>query len=78
VTERPVALPPSEAGGKVMGRKTLSPEQRLREKAKAFKRQAERLPYGREREELLLRARQLETASHIGKWISSPGLSPPT
>ena len=78
VTVRPVVLPPSEAGGKVMGRKTLSPEQRLREKAEAFKREAERLPYGREREELLLRARQLETASHIGKWISSPGLSPPT
>ena len=62
----------------VMGRKKLSPEQRLREKAEAFKRQAEELPYGRMREELLLRARRLETESHIGKWISSPGLSPPT
>jgi hypothetical protein len=62
----------------VMGRKKLSPEQSLREKAEAFKRQAEKLPYGREREELLLRARRLETASHIGKWISSPGLSSPT
>ena len=50
-----------------MGRKNLSPEQSLREKAEAFKRQAEKLPYGREREELLLRARRLETASHIGK-----------
>ena len=56
----------------VMGRKKLSPEQRLREKAAAFKLLAEGLPYGREREDLLVRARRLETASHIGKWISSP------
>jgi hypothetical protein len=62
----------------VMGREKLSPEERLREKAAAFKLFAEELPYGREREDLLLRARRLETASHIGKWISSPGLSPPT
>ena len=62
----------------VMGREKLSPEERLREKAAAFKLLAEGLPYGREREDLLLRARRLETASHIGKWISSPGLSPPT
>jgi hypothetical protein len=47
-----------------MGTKKLSPEQRWREQAEAFKRQAERLPYGREREDLLLKARQLETASH--------------
>ena len=61
-----------------MGRKKLSPEQKWHEQAEAFKREAEKLPYGREREELLLRARRLETASHIGKWMSSPGLSPPT
>jgi hypothetical protein len=61
-----------------MGRKKLSPEQKWHELAEAFKREAEKLPYGRVREELLLSARRLETASHIGKWISSPGLSPPT
>jgi hypothetical protein len=76
VTGRPVALPPRQ--GDVMGREKLSPEERLREKAAALKLLAEGLPYGREREDLLLRARRLETASHIGKWISSPGLSPPT
>jgi hypothetical protein len=59
-----------------MGTKKLSPEQRWREQAEAFKRQAEKLPYGREREDLLLKARQLETASHINEWVSSPGLSP--
>ena len=77
MTERPVALPPQQ-GEWVMGREKLSPEERLRERAAAFKLLAEGLPYGREREDLLLRARLLETASHIGKWISSPGLSPPT
>ena len=60
-----------------MGTKKPSPEQRWREQAEALKRQAEKLPYGREREELLLKARQLETASHIHEWVSSPGLSPP-
>ena len=35
----------------------------MREKAAAFKLLAEGLPYGRERENLLVRARRLETAS---------------
>jgi hypothetical protein len=60
-----------------MGSKKLSPEQKWREQAECFKRQAERLPYGKEREELLREASQLETASHINEWVSSPGLSPP-
>jgi hypothetical protein len=59
-----------------MGTKKLSPEQRWHEQAEAFKREAEKLPY-KEREKLLLQARQLETASHIKEWVSSPGLSPP-
>ncbi len=42
----------------VMGREKLSPEERLREKAAAFKLLAEGLPYGREREDLLVRARR--------------------
>ncbi len=60
-----------------MGSNKLSPEQKWREQSEAFKREAEKLPYGKEREQLLLRARQLETASHINEWVSSPGLSPP-
>jgi hypothetical protein len=78
IGDRETGRAPAPAGGLVMGREKLSPEERLREKAAAFKLFAEELPYGREREDLLLRARRLETASHIGKWISSPGLSPPT
>jgi hypothetical protein len=56
----------------------LFPEQKWREQAEAFKREAEKLPYGKEREELLLKARRLETASHINEWVSSPGLERPT
>jgi hypothetical protein len=41
-------------------------------------REAEKPPYGRElRTELLRKARQLETASRINEWVSSPGLSSP-
>ena len=35
----------------------------------------EQLPYGKEREELLRKARQLETASYVNEWPSSPGLA---
>ncbi len=60
-----------------MGSKKQSSEQKWHEQAEAFKREAEKLPYGREREELLRKARQLETASRINEWVSSPGLSSP-
>ena len=42
-----------------MGSKKPSTEQRWREQAEAFKREAVKLPYGKEREELLRKARQL-------------------
>jgi hypothetical protein len=44
--------------------------QRLREQAKA-------LPPGIERDELIRKARQAETASHLNEWLTSPGLQPP-
>jgi hypothetical protein len=58
-----------------MGRKTSSAN--WHEQAENFKAQAERLPYGNEREALETKARQLEIASHINEWVSSPGLQPP-
>jgi hypothetical protein len=58
--------------------KELSLEQKWHEQSEAFKREAEKLPYGKEREYLLRKASQLETASHINQWLSSPGLQPPT
>jgi hypothetical protein len=51
--------------------------QRLAQEAHRLKEQAKTLPLGKERELLSRKARQLETASHISEWISSPGLQPP-
>jgi hypothetical protein len=60
-----------------MDGKKQSSEHGWHEQAERCKREAEKLPYGRAREELLRKARQLETASRINEWVSSPGLSSP-
>ena len=52
-------------------------EERLTSKARQLRDQAEILPPGAEREELLRKARQTETASHMSEWLSSPGFQPP-
>jgi hypothetical protein len=51
--------------------------ERLSEQARKLKTQAETLPNGKERDDLLRRARQVETMSHINGWLNSPGLAPP-
>ena len=51
--------------------------QRLEEQAKRLRQEARGTPPGIERERLIRRARQAETASHINEWISSKGLKPP-
>ena len=50
---------------------------RLAQEAHRLKERAETLPYGKERELLSREVRQLETASRINDWMSSPGLQPP-
>jgi hypothetical protein len=53
-------------------------EERLAQEAAKFKEAADKQPFGsKAREQLLRRARQAETASHINQWLSSPGLQPP-
>ena len=52
-------------------------EQRLAQEAHRVKERAKTLPQGKERELLSRKVRQLETASRISEWISSPGLQPP-
>jgi hypothetical protein len=52
-------------------------EEKWRQQSEAAKQQAEKLPYGREREALARKARQLQTASQINQWLSSPELRPP-
>jgi hypothetical protein len=46
------------------------------EKARLEARIAE-LAHGPEKEQLLRKVRQLNTASHMGDWLSSGGLKPP-
>jgi hypothetical protein len=47
------------------------------EQAETLLAEAEKLPYGDEREALERKARQLEITSQINQWVSSPGLQPP-
>ena len=56
---------------------TTSFEERLAQEAERAKIQAEKLPEGLERDLLLKKARQAETAMHITEWLASPGLRPP-
>ena len=49
----------------------LSLEEQWRAEAETLKREAEQLPQGKEREGLLRKARQLETASRVNEWLSS-------
>jgi hypothetical protein len=57
-------------------RKTV--EQKWHEQSEAAKQEAAKLPHGKLKDQLLLEARQLQTASQINQWLSSPGLQPPT
>lgn len=51
--------------------------ERLATQAGQLRDQAKTLPPGAEREELLRKARQTETAAHMNEWLNSPGLQPP-
>ena len=57
--------------------KQFSFEEGLAEEAKRLRTEAEALPHGAEREELIRKARRAETGAHISEWLSSPGLQPP-
>jgi hypothetical protein len=53
-------------------------EEHLAEEAERLREEAELLPPGAERDELIRKARQAETGSHMSEWLTSPGLQPPT
>jgi hypothetical protein len=57
---------------------TTTLEHRLLEEAGRLRKEARGTPPGIERERLLRRARQAETASRINQWLSSKGLQSPT
>jgi hypothetical protein len=52
-------------------------EQKWHQQSEAAKNEAQKLPHGKERDALVRKARQLETASQINQWLSSPELKPP-
>jgi hypothetical protein len=52
-------------------------EVRLAEEAKRLREEAKLLPPCTKRDELIRKARQAETASHMNEWLTSPGLRPP-
>jgi hypothetical protein len=55
----------------------LSFPDRLANEGECLREEAEKLRHGPERETLLRKARQADTALHVDKWLSSPGLQPP-
>lgn len=52
-------------------------EKRLLQMAHDCREKAGKLQPGIERDQLMRKARQAETASHLSEWVSSPGLRPP-
>jgi hypothetical protein len=59
-------------------KQTAPLEDRLEQMAEHCRQKAAHLPPGPERDELVRKARQAETASHLTEWVLSPGLRPPT
>lgn len=64
-----------------MQRRTVKPtsllETRLAQMAQECREKAQKLPPGIERDQMMRKARQAETASHLSEWVASPGLRPP-
>lgn len=58
-------------------KQTISLEERLAAEAKRLRDEANSLPPGAARDDLIRRARQAETGSHMSEWLRSPGLMPP-
>lgn len=56
----------------------VSFEERLARHARRLEEQAKTLPPGKERDDLMRRARQAETTLHLNEWLNSPGLASPT
>ena len=56
---------------------TMSFDERLADRAKRLRDQAKTLSPGIERDELIRKARQAETASRVNEWLTSPVLASP-
>jgi hypothetical protein len=64
-----------------MGRRRFNQETPLQDRlakfAQEMREKAEQLTPGLERDDMLRRARQADTAMHLDDWANSPGLQPP-
>ena len=58
-------------------KQTVSLDQRLSVEAQRLRKEAWGTPPGIERNNLIRRARQAETASQMTEWLTSPGLASP-
>jgi hypothetical protein len=56
----------------------LSFSDRLKMEALRLRREAENKPIGPERDDLIKKACQVETALRLANWVTSPGLKSPT
>ena len=59
-------------------KQTMPLQERLEAWSKELRDQAVKLPPGPEREGLLRKLSQADTAAHIDDWANSPGLQQPT
>ena len=58
-------------------KQTETLEERLAHQADELHERAKVMPPGLEKDALLKRARQADTAAHVSEWLRSPGLQPP-
>jgi hypothetical protein len=58
-------------------KQVTSLKDRLIQEAENLRRQAQEAPPGIRRDELLMKAREAETAARVDDWLASPGLQPP-
>jgi hypothetical protein len=58
-------------------KQTVPFDARLRKAAEEAREAALKLPQGPERDFLLKKASEAETAAHINEWLTSPGLQSP-
>jgi uncharacterized membrane-anchored protein len=57
--------------------KKASLKERLEREAHAIREAAKTMRPGEERDNMIKKARQIETAIHMEDWLKSPGLQPP-
>jgi hypothetical protein len=57
---------------------TCTFEFRLAQEAISLRKQADGMPLSIRRDELLRKARQMDAASQVNKWLTSPGMRAPT